>query len=187
MTAPERRPAEPRVTDEDVERFEAMMNRVVAGEGYSRRVRRVLEDFASRSVPADAVRRPCIWTAIDDGPYETECGHLWEFNDGTPAENKAYFCMYCGGELVDHLAFPADAPSLAPVAVPPGDETRDVLRAQVGTLREALGETQELLREPCAPMDRMRARRTVAAALTATAPGEPPGRAPSEREGGGNG
>ena len=32
--------------------------------------------------------------------YEcSECGVLWEFNDGTPEDNEAYFCLKCGADL----------------------------------------------------------------------------------------
>jgi len=33
--------------------------------------------------------------------YEcSECGVLWEFNDGTPEDNEAYFCPKCGKKLI---------------------------------------------------------------------------------------
>ena len=32
--------------------------------------------------------------------YEcSECGVLWEFNDGTPEDNEAYFCPKCGTRM----------------------------------------------------------------------------------------
>ena len=32
--------------------------------------------------------------------YEcSECGVLWEFNDGTPEDNEAYFCPKCGTKM----------------------------------------------------------------------------------------
>lgn len=31
---------------------------------------------------------------------ETACGNAWEFNDGGPKQNKAKFCMFCGGKLI---------------------------------------------------------------------------------------
>ena len=32
--------------------------------------------------------------------YEcSECGVLWEFNDGTPEDNEAYFCPNCGAKM----------------------------------------------------------------------------------------
>ena len=34
---------------------------------------------------------------FDGEQYEcSECGVLWEFNDGTPEDNEAYFCPKCG-------------------------------------------------------------------------------------------
>ena len=41
----------------------------------------------------------CEWRETMDGPYATACGELWEFNDGTPSENKCKFCPYCGKPL----------------------------------------------------------------------------------------
>ena len=33
--------------------------------------------------------------------YEcSECGVLWEFNEGTPEDNEAYFCPKCGKKLI---------------------------------------------------------------------------------------
>lgn len=51
---------------------------------------------------AAAIRaRPCTWTLDDnDGFYNTACGGAFWFDNGTPAENKAKFCPYCGGALV---------------------------------------------------------------------------------------
>lgn len=32
--------------------------------------------------------------------YEcSRCGVLWEFNDGTPEDNEAYFCPKCGARM----------------------------------------------------------------------------------------
>jgi len=41
----------------------------------------------------------CTWTQNEDGVYETNCGNLFAFNDGTPSENGFEFCPYCGREL----------------------------------------------------------------------------------------
>lgn len=46
-------------------------------------------------------RAACRWTPDEDGVYDTECGGRWFFDSGTPAENKAAFCMYCGNALHD--------------------------------------------------------------------------------------
>ena len=36
-----------------------------------------------------------------DIQYEcSRCGVLWEFNDGTPEDNEAYFCPKCGKKLI---------------------------------------------------------------------------------------
>jgi len=37
---------------------------------------------------------------FDGEQYEcSECGVLWEFNDGTPEDNEAYFCPKCGTKM----------------------------------------------------------------------------------------
>lgn len=37
---------------------------------------------------------------FDGEQYEcSECGVLWEFNDGTPEDNEAYFCPKCGARM----------------------------------------------------------------------------------------
>ena len=38
--------------------------------------------------------------SFDGEQYEcSECGVLWEFNDGTPEDNEAYFCPKCGAKM----------------------------------------------------------------------------------------
>lgn len=38
----------------------------------------------------------CEWKEDADGNWDTECGECFCFADGTPTENKARFCPYCG-------------------------------------------------------------------------------------------
>lgn len=38
----------------------------------------------------------CKWTETVDGPWATGCGHIFEFYDGGPEENRQKFCGYCG-------------------------------------------------------------------------------------------
>lgn len=50
--------------------------------------------------PHDAT---CTWTrdATYDGDiYDGSCGVKWEFIDGRPEDNGAYFCPRCGGRIV---------------------------------------------------------------------------------------
>jgi len=47
------------------------------------------------------VNRTCIWERQDDGYYDTECDNAWVFNDGTYKDNKAEYCMFCGGKIVE--------------------------------------------------------------------------------------
>jgi len=50
----------------------------------------------------------CGWSLEDEDwtAYRTDCGHLFEFNDGGPVENKCKFCMYCGKPI----SLPTDEP-----------------------------------------------------------------------------
>lgn len=42
----------------------------------------------------------CSWDADEDGAYDSDCGHKWEFIHGGPKENGMNFCCYCGRPLV---------------------------------------------------------------------------------------
>ena len=41
----------------------------------------------------------CVWTEVEDGPWETTCGHAFEIMEGKPSENDMKFCCYCGHAL----------------------------------------------------------------------------------------
>ena len=43
----------------------------------------------------------CVWTfSNDDNCYwATDCGHSFQFIDGSPKENHMKFCPYCGKKL----------------------------------------------------------------------------------------
>ena len=43
----------------------------------------------------------CRWTEDADGAWITDCGKVFEFNEGTPTENRARFCLYCGDPLFE--------------------------------------------------------------------------------------
>ena len=48
----------------------------------------------------------CVWTQDHNDEfniYETSCGGLFEFIDGSPSENKLNFCCYCGKKLVEKV------------------------------------------------------------------------------------
>ena len=55
--------------------------------------------------PPDAEPERCRWqTDSDDGlhvdmPYQTACGHAFEFTWGGPKANKFGYCCYCGKEI----------------------------------------------------------------------------------------
>lgn len=76
------------------------------------------EDVAGKTVMSGAVppSKPthCTWREDEDGQWETECGGLWTFMADGPKENKAQYCIYCGGKLVLHHEVAG--------AVPPAEE-----------------------------------------------------------------
>lgn len=41
----------------------------------------------------------CRWTEADEGYFDTDCGHAFVLNTGTPPENHMRFCAYCGRAL----------------------------------------------------------------------------------------
>jgi uncharacterized Zn-finger protein len=45
----------------------------------------------------------CVWTEDENGPWETGCGHTFEFFEDGPSENGAAFCLYCGKPVEEKL------------------------------------------------------------------------------------
>ncbi len=45
----------------------------------------------------------CVWSEDSDGNWESGCGEMFVFNDGTPKENKMKFCCYCGSLLEESM------------------------------------------------------------------------------------
>ena len=46
------------------------------------------------------VAEVCDWTLSEsEMVYDTECGNMFQLNDGTPADNEMAFCPYCGRRL----------------------------------------------------------------------------------------
>lgn len=41
----------------------------------------------------------CNWKQDEFNCYTTECGHAFEFNNGTPQENGFMFCPFCGCKM----------------------------------------------------------------------------------------
>lgn len=46
--------------------------------------------------------RICEWREDVDGNYQTGCGNSFFFETGDAIENRAKWCLYCGGELRQH-------------------------------------------------------------------------------------
>jgi hypothetical protein len=38
----------------------------------------------------------CGWQDNAEGQSDTDCGGVWECNDGTPPENGMKYCPFCG-------------------------------------------------------------------------------------------
>ena len=61
-----------------------------------------VRDKIAELTPAEPQEGHWIPHESPDGgeQYEcSECGVLWEFNDGTPEDNEAYFCPKCGVKM----------------------------------------------------------------------------------------
>lgn len=47
----------------------------------------------------------CVWEtddlllSLDRRNWETDCGHHWSFFDGSPSDNEAEFCPFCGRKI----------------------------------------------------------------------------------------
>ena len=41
----------------------------------------------------------CVWRE-EDGYWDTDCGHVFVINEGTPKENDMQFCCCCGKCIV---------------------------------------------------------------------------------------
>lgn len=46
-------------------------------------------------------RPSCRWSEDEEGHWDTACGECFVFETGGPKENKARWCPYCGGELIE--------------------------------------------------------------------------------------
>lgn len=71
--------------------------------GPNLRMRENPEGWMQFSVPA-APPAECSWRPDEGGVYTTECGHMFTFTDGTPADNGATYCQYCGKKIKEEAA-----------------------------------------------------------------------------------
>lgn len=53
--------------------------------------------------PKQALREEevtCLWTEDEyHACYETDCGEVWQFTEGTLADNEISYCPYCGRRI----------------------------------------------------------------------------------------
>ena len=86
---------------------EAIIHALVASKGWTHGYAGAfLDDYvgatapqpAPAPAPAPAQAAVCTWTLndFDGNNYKTQCGNLFEYNDGGPKENDAKYCCYCG-------------------------------------------------------------------------------------------
>lgn len=61
------------------------------------------ENMPAQSGSTDGEDMNCNWSEDVDGLWQTSCGKQFEFNDSTPLENGAKFCLYCGKPLTQTL------------------------------------------------------------------------------------
>jgi hypothetical protein len=45
----------------------------------------------------------CEWEEDAEGNWETDCGHMFVLNEGTPSGNKMGYCCYCGKSLTEKV------------------------------------------------------------------------------------
>ena len=45
----------------------------------------------------------CEWQQDENGMWHTGCGNIFEFIVGTPTENEAVYCQYCGRRIKEVL------------------------------------------------------------------------------------
>lgn len=43
----------------------------------------------------------CQWDVSQDGCYETECGHMFEFTNGDLKDNDIHYCPFCGRHITE--------------------------------------------------------------------------------------
>jgi len=60
---------------------------------------KVAEAALRREALAAQVKPSCVWKQDEDGNWDTACGDKHIYIDGTPKENGAKFCCYCGAKL----------------------------------------------------------------------------------------
>ena len=65
--------------------------------------------FFRPAPPTGKVQEECEWVQADpfgSGDsciWQTDCGHEFVFDEGTPSDNGAKFCLYCGKKLVERV------------------------------------------------------------------------------------
>ena len=84
----------------------------------------------AEAMARDAAESHCVWMQDSDGPWNTSCGHVFEFTEGGPYQNNAEWCQYCGGKLLpqyhdaEQESAELDAATDAAIATVKSAETR---------------------------------------------------------------
>jgi hypothetical protein len=55
----------------------------------------------ARRLERELSKTPCTWKQWEGGQYETSCDNVFEFTHEGVKENKAVYCQYCGGLIVE--------------------------------------------------------------------------------------
>ena len=74
--------------------------------GYANNKKVITALRAALAQQAEPVEQTCTWFQdgdSDSGVYGTSCGHYFQIEDGTPADNKMAWCCYCGKKLAQEL------------------------------------------------------------------------------------
>lgn len=64
-----------------------------------RQARAIAGEAAPLPEGGEAAESTCEWRQDEDGNWDTACGDKHIYIDGTPKENGAKFCCYCGAKL----------------------------------------------------------------------------------------
>jgi len=70
------------------------------GDQYAWTIRSIENTLHFLRTPTQEQLETCRWVANSDGVYETACGNMWEFIDGSPSDNGVLFCPFCSKGII---------------------------------------------------------------------------------------